>query len=94
MCDKNLYPKRTTNCCVNKKGGSNMAVMAKPLNISLRVREDKTDEFLNIHRDTSAMLKRFKRLRKVELTLGKPASDPEIVFLDKKIQEFENELKR
>lgn len=71
-----------------------MAVMAKPLNISLRVREDKTEEFLSITRNTPAMLERFKRLRKAELLSGKAKSGPDITFLDEKILEFENDLKR
>ena len=76
------------------KGGINMAVMAKPLNISLRVSEDKTKKFLSITRNTPAMLERFKRLRKAELLSGKKESDSDIVFLDKKIAEFEKDLKR
>lgn len=77
-----------------KERSINMAVMAKPLNISLRVSEDKTNEFLSIPRDTQAMLERFKRLRKAELLSGKKESDSDIAFLNKKIAEFEKDLKR
>ncbi len=78
----------------HERSMNDMAVMAKPLNISLRVSEEKKDEFLSITRDTSVMLEKFKRLRKAEMLSGKKENDPNVVFLDKKIKEFENDLKR
>lgn len=74
------------------KGGTKMAVMTKPLNMSLRVSEEKTKEFLSITRDTPAMLKRFKSLKKMELLSGKSETDPDVEFLNEKIREFEKEL--
>ena len=76
------------------KEENNMAVLSKPCKISLMVREDKTLEFLSLKRDTKSMLDKFMRLKKIELDSGVSPSDRHIVFLDKKIKEFEEELKR
>lgn len=69
-----------------------MAILTKPVNLAFVVSEDKKDEFLNSKRDTVMLLNKFKRLKKIEMLQGKKADSPNIVFLTKKIEEFESEL--
>ncbi|MGL4876146.1 MAG: hypothetical protein ACRC30_16015 [Clostridium sp.] len=49
-----------------KKGGRNMAVMAKPSNIIFEVSEEKTEEFLNRRRNVQAIKEIKRRARLFE----------------------------
>jgi hypothetical protein len=86
MCKKELEGKGS------EQGGIKMSVMTKPVNVSLRVNEKKTKDFLSVTRDTNAMLKRFKFLKKMELRAGKTEKDPDVAFLSGKINDFEKEI--
>lgn len=67
-----------------------MSVMTKPLDASLRVSEEKTEDFLNLKCDTQSMIHRFLILKQIELQFNKEDSKDEITFLERKIKQLDD----
>lgn len=50
------------------------------------------DELLRVMSNTQNMLKIFKAYKIIQLRSGKTDDSPEIIYIDKKIREFENDF--
>jgi hypothetical protein len=67
-------------------------VMTKYLNSSSNTEKEQTDETLRVIRKIQKMLNGFETFRKMQLQSGKAEDNPEIIFINKKIHEFEKDL--
>jgi hypothetical protein len=61
-------------------------------NVNINWKMEKTDECSRVMRNTKKSLNGFKTFKKIQLQSGKTDDNPEVVFINKKIQEFEKDL--
>ena len=67
-------------------------VMINYLNTTMKTEKEQHDESLRVMQHTKKMLNGFQTFRKIQLQSGKTEDNPEIAFINKKIQEFEKDL--
>ena len=60
--------------------------------MAIKTEKERMDESLRVTRNTQKMLNRFETFRKIQLQSGKADDNPEIIFISKKIHEFEKDL--
>nr|WP_319490012.1 hypothetical protein [uncultured Caproiciproducens sp.] len=66
--------------------------MTKHLNITIKKEKEQMDESSLVIRNIQKILNGFETSRKMQLQSGKADDNPEIIFINKKIHEFEKDL--
>lgn len=73
--------------------GNEVIAMTERLDVIWNEKKQRVDEPALVRKNIQRILNEWKTLKRVQLQSGKTEDYPEIAFLNKKIQEFEKDLR-